>query len=395
MGVTVKIRKVKKSKILFSIFLWIVIFLLPLFFLDYEGGDLYFFYINTIFRGLPLAVMLSLLLHFGIQFHFERFRIKEHSFHIDKRQLLLFIGLAVLIVPSFLIGYNSVITWLPFVYGFDWLELVFLITHFIGYFFILFIAFQYGEFTKKLENKWFSIKNVYLLCPLISYGYILSEFVKSSISRKVNAADIKRNRGIVINRMNYWNLIVSALFVVLVFSLITGQERVAFNYYDYRRSLLIPLICIIFVRATSRSCEILFAFYMDSISDKKASSNLTPANRIGLALFSLIEIMLLFSTIYWLLEPEDIFYKPVDCIFYSIGIGTMMEWRISEMRTVTNIFSTIQLVTCMVLIVFSIARYFGSIKKKTADNEEMAICDKQIQSGKQASTKHQQPRKRK
>jgi len=322
------------------------------------------FLLGVVTVGMPVAIIISFLLHYGYAIAVYSGNVK---FHVDKKPLILLLSMIILTSLQGLIGYRDFIWWeplsalgVPYSRRFVFFD-IFLISFFLAGYFVLFsLPFFYKPTKEHMREKFFSVQNAFLLFPLFSFEFILSDIIKPK------HVHLKQLRSNAVRRMNQLNLSTSIVISFFVFLFVTKTEGLP--HYDSWAPREFVLCGTILVRTLARGCEIIFAFLNDAISKEKHTTNIGNAERIGLAISSLIEIIVLFAAVYWALEPS---IKSVsDSVFYSFGLGTLLDSNFSEMCLSTNIISVFQLITCMVLILLSLARYINDIREDNPSNTD-------------------------
>lgn len=178
----------------------------------------------------------------------------------------------------------------------------------------------------------------------------------------------KETRKNFIEYTNWLNIIVACVYLLLVIIFASNK-----GYQDL-------LFCFIFFRVSSRCIEIIFAFYKDVVRTKTSkhnskinlnykSSSLLRGNRISLAIHSYVEVIILFTIIYYLsywntklgfisLFGESV--KFIDFLFYSFSISAFNVSFIQEGSNLLHYFHTLQILTSLTLVVLSLASYIGS-----------------------------------
>lgn len=201
----------------------------------------------------------------------------------------------------------------------------------------------------KRNNEKYGSEKLYRL--LIGVGYLIFTDILFADYYKMKLGTDKKKKKKYISRMNFVNLIVSLVFIILSF---TNINLVLF-------SIVCPFI---FVRALSRSYEIIIAFGDDIINKRKKSSALVSSDRLKLAISSFFEIIINYAIVYYLMGfTSDIyiniltFENMLDSLMKSIGISTL-----TNVGNLTVI-STVQLFSSMCLIYFGLAGYISDNDK--------------------------------
>ncbi|GGC88208.1 hypothetical protein GCM10007216_18690 [Thalassobacillus devorans] len=185
-----------------------------------------------------------------------------------------------------------------------------------------------------------------------------------------------------------WNNVVCAslLAMILAILIMTSPSETTLNV----------LLWLVGFRIISRFVEISYAFYNDvvSVSDKifrkKEDNNygiyihrwknslLLKNARISLAVFSLVEVMVLYSLFYYLLPPY-IIELPLkndtllNFVFYSISVSLMNISFSAKFHTFLGAVHVSQVFLSIILIVLSIASYMGLNNKLSSKEEEFYL----------------------
>lgn len=199
-------------------------------------------------------------------------------------------------------------------------------------------------------------KALLLLFPF-TYEYMNADYYKQSITSDYNIIQ-KQARKEMVKGFNMCNCFVS--IVIIAVALLVLNK----GFY-YPRIIIFPII----YRLIGRSCEIIRAFYIDVTKKEKKNTSLSSSERINLAIISLVEIVFLYAFIFYILNDTNFL---IDCsktnsfideLLLSFGIVTYRSVDFKDFGLSTNIFIVFQVITSMVLIVFSIARYLGDDMK--------------------------------
>lgn len=174
-----------------------------------------------------------------------------------------------------------------------------------------------------------------------------------------------------IENSNLANLFISIIILLFVsFRIIDLFPFFIFNI----------LFSIVLIRSIMRSFEIINAFYKDIKEDKKKSS-LEPGDRIGLAVKSYFEIIVNFTCVYYLLASfcGNFQFSNIDALklsdgifsfmLYSLGIATFTNVKFNDESIIVNAFVVLQLISCMCLTYFALAKYIGT-KRDDDENSD-------------------------
>ncbi|MGE7911558.1 hypothetical protein [Lysinibacillus xylanilyticus] len=234
---------------------------------------------------------------------------------------------------------------------------------------------SFGEFIFKLnlsEKDTNKILNFYSVTPL---PY---EEIKNSKTENVK---YRNNNNLLIS--------IGILIVLIIFYFIS---LVLFGI-DFTKLFLKISFLFIFIRLLLRSIEICFAFYNDIKPNVKIKrTNLSGAERIALALKSIMEVIILSTTLYLINDvktfPElnfNIFYEFFNLLIESFFKATAIAFfNISFEYTGVNIFSIksliaithlLQIISSVTLISISIANYIN-LPKQNVDYELIISKDK-------------------
>ena len=201
---------------------------------------------------------------------------------------------------------------------------------------------------KDFESLILELENEYLLNES-SYKY---RIMKS----RTNSIKLRNNCNLA---LSLFFLLITILFMVLI------------NYYIFKYKMLIFLILItpIFLRLVLRGFEIGRSFYMDLTTSKYPESFLTGTDRIYLAIKSIMEIVLLSSSIYLLCSLFDAnwsfkFDEITKIILHAFSVS-MFNISYSDEDGILLIYQlthVIQVVISLILITIGISGYMTRIK---------------------------------
>ncbi|MEF9922436.1 MAG: hypothetical protein RR769_05905 [Anaerovoracaceae bacterium] len=205
------------------------------------------------------------------------------------------------------------------------------------------------------------IINGFFMC---SYEFSLSDKLKNNYAEKG-----KHHIGSVVKRMNHINLLFSCALAI-TYVCLSPNLLPLFNKNHLNGSILLfffislPLVA----RTVARSIEILSAFFIDTVGQKQKTTNLEPSERVILALYSLVEITFLFAAVYLFIDimsylPATAEIDRISFFFYSFGITTSTSISFEIISKTQCIAIVLQVITSMVLIVFTFSRYIGEINK--------------------------------
>lgn len=226
---------------------------------------------------------------------------------------------------------------------------------------------------------------------------------KSSRNKQSDDNDYKRY----IKYKNKWNLgFFIAVFTFVIFVIIRYKQGVLL--YDGKNDLPLTFLYIfLFIRFMSRSLEIIIAFYKDILDGNENSSGLEPHERFGLAVNSLIELIIRGAAIYLLLHMLNygIIESVISNTFSSIYISIINSINFASMYSSEYIFGgedksifayifgcknefmdvynfigrsvvVLQGVASFVLIILSFAQYLSGVKDeaKAQGQEQDGQC---------------------
>ncbi|MGL4393367.1 MAG: hypothetical protein ACRCSK_08055 [Fusobacteriaceae bacterium] len=208
--------------------------------------------------------------------------------------------------------------------------------------------------------------------------FILSPDFSISKYLKISTFDFEKLKRDKAEQIKIWNIanlwIDLILFFVILFFIKIGLLNI----------ILLKFFVIVFIsyRVISRSIEIIIAFGKDATSDpKNNSSDLTKYNRIGLAIKSYFNIIIMYASFY-LVIFNDFF----NSILNSFGISTFTNVpNILEQAYCSPIFSWnnffylfvyLQVITTLSLVVLSLAVYASrNDKEKNHKNSGVNLKD--------------------
>lgn len=187
---------------------------------------------------------------------------------------------------------------------------------------------------------------------ILSLDYYFADAYKFFIKKECRYCLYKSKLAYFIERSNYFNLILSVILLFIVHYIAISKIRDSnllniFKYYAL-------------IRCISRSIEIIVAFYKDVVYKKKKKSSLKSGERISLAVKSYIDIIIMYASIYMLnivFGNQKIIYNMVR----SFGVSSFTQVDYLNQRELYMLVISLQVVTSMVLVIFSIARYIGEV----------------------------------
>lgn len=184
---------------------------------------------------------------------------------------------------------------------------------------------------------------------ILSLDYYFADAYKTFIKHKQKYFSYANQIGHFIKKSNAFNLIISIIFAFIIcysdIMIITNSNL--FNIFKM----------FVLVRCISRSIEIVVAFYKDVVYKQRKSSSLKSGERITLAVKSYIDVIIMYGCVYDLFKIfncNNIFYA----LIRSFGISTFTEVEYNGVILASLIIS-LQVLTSMVLVIFSLARYIG------------------------------------
>lgn len=288
--------------------------------------------------GMPLSYIWSLLVHFIVAFVC---RIKMQDFQDNKLSMSLS---AALFLISIIVWFLSTVI----------LAEVASIYSFIFYMFLTCVfwigLYIYGFTLQKTEDKAGIIEKIFMSLPIISYELLLSNTIKN-INYQEDKTHKARRSKIVIG-FNIANLLSTIIIFILFYFMFEPEFSHGFFYPNIYSGL-------IFVRTIARSFEIIYAFLKDTMDGNNKKTNIMAYQRIFLAISSLFEITLLNALIYFTLGCID---NLKGALFFSFGISTLVDISLDNDDYLLCFFMAIQIITCLVLTLLTIARYVGEIK---------------------------------
>lgn len=221
-----------------------------------------------------------------------------------------------------------------------------------------------------------------VLFPFGFYEYYMANYFKNMFpTSEPHSQDA---RAILLKTFNHYNLFASLLLIIIWYLLLC-----AINYYKsfpLINALVGVMVFIIGIRACGRSTEIIYAFFKDVTNPVNKTSSLTNFDRMKLAIFSFLELLILYAGVYCFLEQQSLFDYlfferiPKDIVFdahfiiisiiNSFKTGTVVGADfIVNADSVEKSFSgflrdaiyggfvTLHVLTNLVLTIFSISKY--------------------------------------
>ena len=108
------------------------------------------------------------------------------------------------------------------------------------------------------------------------------------------------------------------------------------------------------------------AFFKDVMDGSEKTTDIDASGRVILATTSLTEVIFLFAPIYLfnhhLFVDSMNFTYNISSLFYSFGISTLTDVTFNSVGRTVALVTMLQVLTSMVLIIFTFARYIGEIK---------------------------------
>lgn len=193
---------------------------------------------------------------------------------------------------------------------------------------------------------------VYSIKLLLSFDYLVADYLKYRIQKKFknNQLVSRYKKGSLVLYFNWLNV----SFIMLMAAVVIMS--------DFSSRWSICLISFIIYRTFSRSLEIIFAFYGD-VATKRGnpkSTDLKYYNRLSLAVFSYLEIVLSYALIYNSLGDENF----IESIYRSLEVMTFTSLGIyQKIVSISDVISLVQIGQAFVsltLVIFAIASYVGS-----------------------------------
>lgn len=199
-----------------------------------------------------------------------------------------------------------------------------------------------------------------------------------SIVQKVNITNLFfGEKAKYIKYRNTYNFFLSIPYVINILIIVLF----ILPYIGWRQELIIYLLVITISRLLLRTIEIGIAFYKDVLSSEQKSSSLSGAERVKLAVISILEIMITSSVIYflfdclqcttWLTEQFQkgyvVYYIEILSSFLQSFLGSIaiaffnISYPLEEFSFKSPI-HLIQVLNSVILITLSIANYLNMKK---------------------------------
>ena len=220
------------------------------------------------------------------------------------------------------------------------------------------------------------------LFPVGYYEYYMANYFKNMfpISNRNN----RNIRAILLKKFNHYNLFTSSILVIIWYLLLCALNN--YESFPLINAFVGVMTCIIGIRTCGRSIEIIYAFFKDVTNPVNKTSSLTNFDRMKLAIFSFLELLILYAGVYCLLDQPSLFNYiffqrfPKDVIFdahfiiisiiNSFKTGTVVgaDFILSAdsigksfsgflRDAMYGCFVTLHVLTNLVLTIFSISKY--------------------------------------
>ncbi len=207
------------------------------------------------------------------------------------------------------------------------------------------------------------VEKVFHNIPILNFEYYMSLKFKSCFIEQLPSL-AQKYKGAIVRYTNTVNLIVSIVMCMLFFFVSPSIQQ---NFDNNSMPFWVILSCVIFTRAIGRSMEIMYAFFNDVMDRNNKTTDIDAFERIRLAISSLIEITFLFAPLYLtydrIIENSE-FKHNISALFHSFGITTYKGIDFKEAGRTVAIVMILHVLTSMVLMVFTFARYIGEMKIK-------------------------------
>lgn len=277
-------------------------------------------------------------------------------------------------------GLNKFITWIPSSYSF------YLIVILIFKYIITYCVFTFNNCIEKSSYNIVSSSIKIMLTTkesilsqlksVLSIDYISSDIMKlilnENIVNTVHYCYIPELKRVLLKSFNYSNLLFSIILTSLSFFI---------SLNNISEDLFFFIGSIVLIRTFFRSLEIMISFLSDITDKNKKTSSLDGGDRLKLAMFSLLEIILLYSATYRFISPiyasdtitnlnqfilcftesfNISFLKSSTDIKELFELLSSTKPELYSIEMVAILFSLLQIATSLTLILGAIAKYIGS-----------------------------------
>lgn len=145
-----------------------------------------------------------------------------------------------------------------------------------------------------------------------------------------------------------------------------GCAALAFIFHRPASTSLNVLGLLVTVYSYSRINEIVYAFYSDALSASK-ESDLTPVERIRMAMRSYFGLAVNFALLYYFLPIQGLFKEPLKSFlesFYFSGVtlATLGYGDISPAHWISQLLALYQVFAGILIVAVAIASYVSSVR---------------------------------
>ncbi len=309
----------------------------------------------------------------------NKINLLEHSIlnPSDEKAIFIMCGASLgLLIPSILL----VLPFCSFVKS-----LLIMSSSFMVILFVLFISLLLLGFMShiQIKSRWEKIFLYMISIFPILYEYEVAHYFKACSAHEKNKFLKREIKKDIVQYFNYFNLALAVLIAVITLLIM---------FIIPRNPIILILLYFVAFRIIGRSVEIIRAFFKDVVDKEPKETNLTSQDRILLAVLSFLEMTVLYAVLYSLLEAYYIHSGGIICFVHNFEITSsisrpfyhffkevayslgLMAFRSEAGQPLLwQFFSSLQIVTSMVLIVFSIAKYMSGGDKYNTDYHYLDI----------------------
>ena len=203
--------------------------------------------------------------------------------------------------------------------------------------------------------------------------------IKSYDKMVVDRIEVAKGIGNTIIRRNYTNLFIAVSLIIIIFLLELIFVYLGFSNKEFVSIMRMNIMILIIFRLLLRSIEIAIAFFQDIKSlDELKNSDISSQKRINLAIYSLIEVILLSNVFYALQTINDICCTSVLNLItlfygnlkYSIAVSLFNVSYPDKILSFNSIalnqfVHILQIILSVILLSISITNYGSKSHKRT------------------------------
>lgn len=241
------------------------------------------------------------------------------------------------------------------------------------------------------KEQYIILLKVFLLFPLGMHEQYISAYYKDfklNILEEKHECDKKNIRKDLLIVFNRANILLSCCITIIFFALFILLDG---SKYYHEEIVLYAALCVL-IRTCGRSIEIICAFYNDATNTAPKKSSLSNNDRLKLAIFSFLELLVLYAGVYCIFRQQSLIDYIVKGHNYSIEFninyiilaivdsfknGTIVcsDFLLNENSVLYSdklvfirealfaLFAMLHTLTNLVLTIFSVAKYFPNDKE--------------------------------